>query len=112
MKLSRPLAGHIGNRAGIAVASSLGLLLIVPFSHAQTVAAATTESAMSSTAIRPFRIHVPETELVELRRRITANPWPEKETVTDHSQGVPLAKFAISRAIGRPTTTGARSKRG
>lgn len=42
-------------------------------------------------AIRPFRIKVPETELAELRRRIRATRWPEKETVTDFSQGVPSA---------------------
>jgi pimeloyl-ACP methyl ester carboxylesterase len=40
--------------------------------------------------IRPFRIDVPEEELVELRRRIAATRWPEKETVADESQGVPL----------------------
>jgi pimeloyl-ACP methyl ester carboxylesterase len=43
------------------------------------------------TAIRPFRVNVPEAELTELRRRINATRWPEKEPVTDHSQGVPLA---------------------
>ncbi|MFM0335945.1 epoxide hydrolase family protein [Paraburkholderia fungorum] len=42
-------------------------------------------------AIRPLRVHVPESKLVELRRRIKATRWPERETVTDDSQGVPLA---------------------
>ena len=42
-------------------------------------------------AIRPFRVDVPERELVELRRRVLATRWPEKETVGDQSQGVPLA---------------------
>ena len=42
-------------------------------------------------AIRPFRVDVPEAELTELRRRIKATRLPEKEPVTDHSQGVPLA---------------------
>jgi pimeloyl-ACP methyl ester carboxylesterase len=42
-------------------------------------------------AIRPFHINVPEEELVDLRRRITATRWPEQETVGDDSQGVPLA---------------------
>jgi pimeloyl-ACP methyl ester carboxylesterase len=42
-------------------------------------------------AIRPFRIDVPEPKLADLRRRIAATQWPEKETVADHSQGVPLA---------------------
>ncbi len=41
--------------------------------------------------IRPFHVDVPEEELADLRRRIAATRWPEKETVADHSQGVPLA---------------------
>jgi pimeloyl-ACP methyl ester carboxylesterase len=52
---------------------------------------------MSSTAVagatevRPFHVDIPEEELVDLRRRIAATNWPEKETVPDQSQGVPLA---------------------
>jgi pimeloyl-ACP methyl ester carboxylesterase len=42
-------------------------------------------------AIRPFRVEVPQADLAELRRRILATRWPEKETVPDSSQGVPLA---------------------
>jgi len=50
---------------------------------------------MSSTVetgvgIRPFQVDVPEQELTDLRRRIVATRWPEKETVADESQGVPL----------------------
>ena len=41
--------------------------------------------------IRPFQVGFPEAELAELRRRIDATRWPERETVTDDSQGVPLA---------------------
>ena len=44
-----------------------------------------------TTAIRPFRVEVPEVELAELRRRLKATIWPEKETVSDGSQGVQLA---------------------
>ena len=42
-------------------------------------------------AIRPFRVNFPEADLVDLRRRINATKWPERETVTDASQGVQLA---------------------
>src|SRR6266508_4265472 len=42
-------------------------------------------------AIHPFRVEVPEEALVDLRRRILATQWPEKETVADQSQGVQLA---------------------
>ena len=42
-------------------------------------------------AVRPFRVDVPEEDLVDLRRRIAATRWPEMETVADESQGVQLA---------------------
>ncbi|MBR1167521.1 epoxide hydrolase family protein [Bradyrhizobium liaoningense] len=42
-------------------------------------------------AIRPFRIAVPDEQLVDLRRRIAATRWPDRETVSDQSQGVQLA---------------------
>jgi pimeloyl-ACP methyl ester carboxylesterase len=48
-------------------------------------------AATESATIRPFRVEVPEEDLVELRRRIDATRWPERETVGDDSQGVPLA---------------------
>ena len=44
-----------------------------------------------NTAVRPFQSSFPELELTELRRRINATRWPEKETVADASQGVQLA---------------------
>ena len=47
--------------------------------------------AADKTTIRPFQVNVPEAELTELRRRINATRWPDRETVTDESQGVPLA---------------------
>jgi hypothetical protein len=51
----------------------------------------TTKEATDSTAIRPFHVDIPEEALDDLRRRIAATQWPEKETVPDDSQGVPLA---------------------
>src|SRR2546428_2926578 len=49
-------------------------------------------------AIRPFQVNVPEAELTELRRRISATKWPERETVTDATQGVQLATIqALAR---------------
>jgi pimeloyl-ACP methyl ester carboxylesterase len=48
-------------------------------------------SASANEAIRPLdKVHVPEEELVDLKRRILATRWPEKETVNDQTQGVPL----------------------
>lgn len=49
-----------------------------------------TNTGDDKTTIRRFRVNVPEAELVELRRRLEATKWPEKETVTDTTQGVPL----------------------
>jgi pimeloyl-ACP methyl ester carboxylesterase len=43
------------------------------------------------TAVRPFQVSFPESELAEMRRRIQATRWPERETVPDESQGVQLA---------------------
>jgi pimeloyl-ACP methyl ester carboxylesterase len=55
-----------------------------------------------ATAIRPFRIEVPEEQLAELRRRIEATRWPSKELVADRSQGVQLATI---QALARYWTT-------
>ena len=49
--------------------------------------------AASDSAIRPFEVQVPEAALVDLRKRISATRWPDKETVADPSQGVQLAKL-------------------
>ncbi len=50
------------------------------------------------TSIHPFHVNVPESELTELRRRIVATRWPERETVADASQGVQLATMqAVAR---------------
>jgi len=47
--------------------------------------------AASDDAIRPFRAHVPDADLADLRRRLAATRWPDKETVADQSQGAQLA---------------------
>jgi pimeloyl-ACP methyl ester carboxylesterase len=64
---------------GIAVAGAAGLLL------------ASSAFAAEQDGIQPFKVEIPEEHLVDLRRRIAATQWPEKETVSDQSQGVPLA---------------------
>jgi pimeloyl-ACP methyl ester carboxylesterase len=58
----------------------------------QTRNAAAARAAVAD-AIRPFRVNVPEAELADLRRRVLATRWPERETVADQSQGVRLAKI-------------------
>ncbi|MBN2839715.1 MAG: alpha/beta fold hydrolase, partial [Coriobacteriia bacterium] len=51
----------------------------------------TQASTEEATQVRPFHVDVPEEELDDLRRRIAATRWPERETVADESQGVQLA---------------------
>jgi pimeloyl-ACP methyl ester carboxylesterase len=86
-----------------ASASVLSLFVLSEPSSAQTLAAGaesfnTPLSAKAGAppqdkAIRPFHVKVPQQKLDDLRRRIAATRWPEKETVTDQSQGVKLAKL-------------------
>ncbi|MFP3552267.1 epoxide hydrolase [Paraburkholderia sp. SIMBA_049] len=57
----------------------------------QAIAEVAQATGGDKTAIRPLHVHVPESQLVELRRRVKATRWPERETVTDASQGVQLA---------------------
>jgi len=51
----------------------------------------TSDAAIENAAIRPFRVEFPDEALADLRRRIAATRWPDRETVTDDSQGVQLA---------------------
>ena len=60
--------------------------------------AVTVDRAAGSTAIRPFTIEFPDADLEDLRARIAATRWPEKEGVDDASQGVQLATIqAVAR---------------
>ena len=49
------------------------------------------EEASVSAEVTPFRIEVPEADLVDLRERLVRTRWPEAETVDDWSQGIPLS---------------------
>ena len=50
-------------------------------------------AATGDNAIRPFRVNISEEQLVDLRRRLNATRWPDRETIADQSQGVPLARL-------------------
>src|SRR5260370_10060528 len=57
----------------------------------QTIATQrSSEQTANKNAIRPFHVNVPEAELADLRQRLAQTRLPDKETVTDYSQGVPL----------------------
>jgi hypothetical protein len=76
------------------VALGAGLSIFASVSLAQTTSIS--PDARPTTAdpsIRPFKVHVPQAALDDLRRRIADTRWPDKETVADQSQGVQLAKL-------------------
>ena len=99
--------------ATAAAAGVFGFVLLAVSAYAQTVPVVdvkvsvitllprTLSGAVHDYAVRPFRIDVPEAALVDLRRRVLATRWPDRETVTDQSQGVQLAKLqALARYWG------------
>ena len=95
-KLKSPL--RRGLLAGSAAALLARLFTFASPTQAQTMttseatrATERSKQAAGKNAIRPFRVSFPEAELTDLRRRIKATKWPERETVADASQGVQLA---------------------
>ena len=75
--------------AQAAVASLALAVAIIPMLAADQPGS--TAAANLTTEIHPFHVNVPEAALTDLRRRINTTKWPERETVTDASQGVQLA---------------------
>jgi pimeloyl-ACP methyl ester carboxylesterase len=67
------------------------MTLLASFTLPTDASGAEVTPAADDNAIRPFHVSVPQAALDDLRRRVLATQWPEKETVTDTSQGVPLA---------------------
>ncbi|CAB3768269.1 epoxide hydrolase family protein [Paraburkholderia solisilvae] len=78
---------------GVAAAAvAAGALSKLAFAETpQSITEVTQSTGGDKAAIRRLRVHVPESQLTELRRRVKATRWPERETVTDASQGVQLA---------------------
>ena len=91
-------------------ACTLGLLLFTTPNHAQTMTSPNTTSTDAETsvgssaatksrtatdtgAIRPFTVNIPNEQVVDLKRRLAATRWPDKETVADASQGARLAQL-------------------
>jgi pimeloyl-ACP methyl ester carboxylesterase len=79
----------IGTATAAVIAGSLSRLAFAETN--QTVTEVAKSSGGDKAAIRPLRVHAPESQLIDLKRRIKATRWPERETVTDASQGVQLA---------------------
>jgi pimeloyl-ACP methyl ester carboxylesterase len=81
---------------GLSVFSSINYGQSMALSGAETsvVAQASTQRAPAQDqSIRPFKVQVPQAALDDLRRRIAATRWPDKETVADQSQGARLAEL-------------------
>ena len=74
-------------RAFLSTSAAASAASLLPRAHA----------AAEHNRVRPFSINVPEEALVDLRRRIAATRWPDRETVNDQSQGIQLAKIAGAR---------------
>jgi pimeloyl-ACP methyl ester carboxylesterase len=103
MKRLERLTHRVSFRTGVIVVGAMTCLALSSTSARRVgppVLAATTVGAASpvsvaaqnnDTAIRPFRVNVPNADLTDLRRRLAATRWPTKELVEDRSQGVQLA---------------------
>jgi pimeloyl-ACP methyl ester carboxylesterase len=88
--------------AGLVGALSVGLFVFACPNYAQTMttsdavvvaAASATRQGAEDGSIRPFKVQVPQAALDDLRRRINATRWPDKETVADQSQGAQLSRL-------------------
>ena len=67
-----------GRRSFLATSAAAGAISLLPAQMA---------SAGGDTAIRPFRVNFPEADLADLRKRVAATKWPEREQVPDATQG-------------------------
>lgn len=87
---SRSRRQFVALAAAAAAAGSLSRFASATATN-QPIIQADPPSGGDRSAVRPLRVHVPESQLAELRKRIKATRWPERETVDDDSQGVQLA---------------------
>ena len=91
------LSSMATRRVGLAIVAAS----VVGLPSAKATAAVTEHDG---TAIRPFRVAVPDEALKDLHRRVAATQWPERETVTDTTQGVQLATMQKLARTGRRRT--------
>ena len=93
MKTQIELTPGVALRRSVSVRAAVASLVlaaaIIPLLAADQ--SGSPAAAKPATEIRPFHVNVPKAKLTELRRRINATQWPERELVTDASQGVQLA---------------------
>lgn len=85
---------YIADRA---IALAIGSMMLLPVTALREASAAETtlvssKNQQADESIRPFQIHVPQSQLDDLRKRIANTRWPDKETVGDISQGIQLQR--------------------
>ena len=80
--------GFVSTAAATVVVGPVGLSGFAKKPNAMNEVAQQTST--SNTDVRPFHVNFPDADLDDLRRRIKATRWPDRETVNDDSQGVPL----------------------
>src|SRR4051794_24235986 len=104
MKAFNRLSCSVLFRTGIIVCTGIAILTLSSGSARRVELAAVAASIVSvpaaavaagglpdGVAVRPFRVNVTDDALEDLRRRVAATQWPERETVTDATQGAQLA---------------------
>ena len=80
-------------RSVLATAAAAGALALTTSEPTGIFSRAQAEEAAQENVILPFRVHVPDADLADLKRRLAATRWPDKETVADQSQGAQLANL-------------------
>src|SRR5215218_283086 len=105
MKRFERLTDQVTLRSGIIIVAAMMVLTLsatAPRRVGLAVLAATAVGATSVTVVAaentntkvvPFRVSVPDADLADLRRRLKATRWPDKETAADQWQGVQLANL-------------------
>ena len=90
-----------GCAAAAVAAGPVGLASLLFSERSKAMNYDVNQTASDTTAIRPFNFSASEAELTELRTRISATRWPDRETVTNKSQGVQLATMQeLARVLG------------
>src|SRR5262245_20016360 len=82
-----------GDASFAAILSRRALLQAVTATVLAAAGPARVRQARAGPAITPFTYRAPQSALDDLRQRLAHTRWPERETVSDWSQGVPLAKL-------------------
>src|SRR5215217_4009436 len=70
-----------------------GLLATAAASAALSFLPGQLVAAVDGNFVRPFRVSIPDKQLLDLRQRVLATRWPDRETIDDRSQGVRLENF-------------------